>query len=384
MAEASSIPAENRIYFLDNLRTFMIFLVVLLHTGLVYESSGISAFFWIVDDPATNDLSGIINLIVDVFVMSTIFFVSGFFAPLSLKNKEGRAFLRTKFNRLMVPWAVAVLTLIPLYKIMFLYSRNLPQENWTTYFHWSNGIWNQNWLWFLPVLFLFNVLYFIFSRMNMTLPTLSLKGATLAIFLCGLVYSFLMDTYKLQGWTKTFFLDFQNERLLIYLMIFLLGALCYKLKIFESKSTSKGFYILINCVAWIPVSLYLLLIIFAFIKPGQVIFSETGDRLIRWTSFHLSLLSMLYLMVATFRFYVNKPGKIWKALNQSSYGVYIIHTIILGALALAMLNRETPSLLKYLVVAVSTYAVSNLLIYSYRTVMKSKVVFKRKELAART
>ncbi len=126
----------NRIYFLDNLRTFMIFLVVLVHAGGVYESSGIWAFFWIVDDPATNDLSGIINLIVDIFVMSTIFFVSGFFSPLSLKNKKGWAFLKSKFKRLMIPWIVAVLTLIPIYKIIFLYSRNLPQESWTTYFHW--------------------------------------------------------------------------------------------------------------------------------------------------------------------------------------------------------------------------------------------------------
>ena len=38
----------NRIYFLDNLRTFMIFLVVIYHAGGVYESSGIWASFWLV------------------------------------------------------------------------------------------------------------------------------------------------------------------------------------------------------------------------------------------------------------------------------------------------------------------------------------------------
>ena len=55
----------NRIYFLDNLRTFMIFLVVLYHAGGVYESSGIWASFWLVDDPSTNNLSGILNLIIE-------------------------------------------------------------------------------------------------------------------------------------------------------------------------------------------------------------------------------------------------------------------------------------------------------------------------------
>ena len=69
----------NRIYFLDNLRTFLIFLVVLVHAGWVYESSGIGAFFWIVDDPSTNNLSGILNLIMDIFIMPTMFFISGYF-----------------------------------------------------------------------------------------------------------------------------------------------------------------------------------------------------------------------------------------------------------------------------------------------------------------
>jgi peptidoglycan/LPS O-acetylase OafA/YrhL len=31
------VPKGNRIYFLDNLRTFMIFLVVLYHAGGVYD-----------------------------------------------------------------------------------------------------------------------------------------------------------------------------------------------------------------------------------------------------------------------------------------------------------------------------------------------------------
>ena len=36
--EGLAVPKGNRIYFLDNLRTFMIFLMVLYHAGGVYES----------------------------------------------------------------------------------------------------------------------------------------------------------------------------------------------------------------------------------------------------------------------------------------------------------------------------------------------------------
>ena len=86
MNETGHNPVQgNRIFFLDNLRTFMIFLVVLIHVGIVYESSGVGGLFWIVYDPSTINIFEIIDLIIDLFVMSTIFFIAGYFTPLSLK-----------------------------------------------------------------------------------------------------------------------------------------------------------------------------------------------------------------------------------------------------------------------------------------------------------
>jgi len=138
MTTKSANIITKRITFLDNLRTFMIFLVVIVHSGLVYEKSIFSSFFWIVYDPATNTIVPVLRVILDIFIMSTIFFISGYLTPLSLKSKTGWIFVKTKFKRLIIPWMIAVLTLIPLYKFIFLFSRNLPQQEWTTYFHWSN------------------------------------------------------------------------------------------------------------------------------------------------------------------------------------------------------------------------------------------------------
>lgn len=347
--------------------------MVLCHAGGVYESSGTWASFWIVDDPSTNNLSGLLFIILDIFMMPIIFFVSGFFVPLSLKNKQGWTFLKSKFKRLIVPWIIAVLTLIPLYKIIFLYSRNLPQENWTTYFHWSNGIWSQNWLWFLPVLFLFDILYLLFSKVQFIFPNISLKGAVFSTFLIGFFYSFGMDIFGLRGWTKIGLLDFQNERLLIYFMVFLLGALCYKLKAFDAKPESKILFHIANSVAWIPITVYIFFLLYPWFKPGNHIVSQIIDRLILWFSYQLSLLCLVYVMLETFRRYLDKPGRIWNELNRNSYYVYIIHVIVIGTIALTLLNSAMPSLLKYLILTVSTYVASNVMISLYRKVIKSKI-----------
>ncbi|MHC4678027.1 MAG: acyltransferase family protein [Planctomycetota bacterium] len=359
----------NRIYFLDNLRTFMISLVVLCHAGIVYESSGVGASFWIVDDPTTNNLSGVLTLIMDIFMMPTMFFISGYLAPASLRRKKRWTFIKAKFARLILPWIIGVLTLIPLYKVIFLFSRNLPQENWTTYFHFSNGFIGQSWLWFLPVLFLFNILYLLCSKGKIRIPNISLKGAVFGTFLIGWVYSASMDIFGLRGWTKIGLLDFQNERVLTYFMFFLLGALCFRLKVFDGKLESKMLYHIVSSIALIPITVYIFFLIFPFVSPGNFIVSKIIDRLIVWFCFQLSLFCLVYVMVETFRRYQDKQGKLRNELNKNSYYVYIIHVIVMGGIALFMLNTAIPSLLKYLILTVSTYGASNLTIYSYRKII---------------
>ena len=357
----------KRIYFLDNLRTFTIFLVVLYHAGGVYESSGTWASFWIVDDPATNDIVGIINIILDTFLMPTLFFISGFLALMSLRRKNTSTFLKAKFKRLMVPWIIAVLTLIPLYKVIFLYSRNLPQESWSSYFHFSkSNISSQNWLWFLPILFAFNVIYAFLLKTKIKLPDISFNTAVTGSFLIGLFYSFVIGGIMgFRTWTHSVLFDFENERLLLYFLCFLLGTMCFQKKFFEQKPKSKLLYTIVNSIAWIPITLHIFARLIPFFDPEG--FSVTPMyRLFWWLSFYFSLLCMLYAMVDTFRRYFDKTSKLLGELNRNSYYVYIIHVIVLGAIALALLHLEIPSLLKYFILVTSTYITCNLIISLFR------------------
>ena len=371
-ANEKSTSTGNRIYWLDNLRTFMIFLVVLYHAGGVYESTGFWATFWIVDDPATNDLVGFLNEIINIFVMPIMFFISGYFMPMSLKNKSGGAFVKSRFRRLIIPWIIAVLTLIPLYKVMFLYSRSLPQEHWTTYVHFSKGnISSQNWLWFLPVLFLFNILYLLLSKVNIRIPNISVKSAVFGTFLVGFVSSVGIGAiFGFRNWTLTPLIDFENERLLVNFMIFLLGALSFRQMIFASKPKGKKLYILVSSTVWIPIFLNIFFLIIPLVAPDGSLISPVVDRLIYWLSFYLSLLCLMYVLIETFWRYVDKTGRIWNELNKNSYGVYIIHVIVLGCIALVMLNINIPSLLKYLILTVSTFVVCNLIISFFRSLVQ--------------
>ena len=371
----------NRIYWMDNLRTFIIFLVVLYHVGGVYESAGLWAGFWIVDDPDTITWVGIIGIVFDIFMMPTLFFISGYLTPASLKNRTGWQFVSGKFRRLMVPWLIAVLILIPLYKVIFLYSRGLPQEHWSTYFHISNPN-SQNWLWFLPVLFAFNLIYLLLSKLNIRLPDISLRAAVFATLLIGLVYSYLIGgLLGFRSWTLTPLIDFENERLLMYFMAFLLGVLSFRKKAFAELPQKKTLYIVVSSIAWLPVTAHIFARLYPIFFPDG--FSITPVyRLVWYLSFYLSLLCMMYLMIESFWRYLDRTSWIWSELNRNSYGVYVIHVIVIGIFGTLLLNLDLPALVKYLLLVVLTYLGSNLIVSGTRALVGSLMTRRRKSAVA--
>ena len=365
-----STTKGKRLHWMDNLRTIIIALVVLYHVGGVYEAADMWGWFWIVDDPATISWVGIVGIVFDIFMMPTLFFMSGYLTPPSLGNKSDWAFLKGKARRLMIPWAIAVFTLIPIYKVIFLYSRNLPQEHWSTYFHITNPN-SQNWLWFLPLLFVFNALYLLLSKANIRLPNLSLGVAVVAASVIGFVSSFgIGSLLGFRSWTLTPLIDFENERVLVYFMAYLLGALAFRRNVFATKPKRRTLYIVASSIAWLPVTGHIFARLFPFFYPEG--FEVTPVyRLIWWLSFHLSLPVMVYVMVESFRFYVDRTGRIWRELNGNSYGVYIIHVIVIGIFGTLLLNLDLPALAKYPMLIVLTYLGSNLAVSAYRILMRA-------------
>ena len=370
---------KARIYFLDNLRTFMIFLVVVLHSGIVYEP--ILENIWIVSDPVKNSSIGLVRMYLDLFVMFTMFFISGYFIPVSLRSKNTSGFIKSKFKRIMLPWMVAVFTLIPAYKVIFLYSRGLPQEEWFSYFHFFHraggnlGFYadnpTQGWLWFLPVLFLFQVLYLILSKTNVLSINISLKTGVLLTFIIGLIYSMSISTLDLSGWYHSPLLHFQKERLLVYFMVFLLGSLCYKLKIFESNNRNKRYYILSNVVLALSLSVFTVVALnffFNIIDPERNYYfvSGTVDGVIYYCSLLLSMFSFLYIFIHVFRFRFNNNNRIMSELSKNSYSVYIIHMVVIGVIALLLTNVSMPAIIKFFMVAILTFVVSNIMVSAYR------------------
>jgi len=380
---------KTRIYFLDNLRTLMIFLVVVLHTGIVYEP--ILENTWIVSNPDKVNSLGLVRMYLDLFVMFTIFFISGYFISNSLNSKTSWGFIKSKFKRIMLPWLVAVFTLIPAYKVIFLYSRGLAQEEWYTYFHlfqrtgsdlsfFANNP-TQNWLWFLPVLFVFQVMYLVLAKTNLLSIKISIKTGVILTFVIGLAYSMFISGLELRGWFHSPLLHFQRERLLVYFMVFLLGSLCNKLNVFESDIKNRKYYLWSNVSLSVSLSIFTIValnLFFNMIEPGRDYYfiSMIADRVAYYATMLLSMLSFLYIFIYAFKFKLNRTNRIMSVMNNNSYAVYIIHLVVIGVIALALLNIKIPAIVKFIIVTVLSFVVSNVLVSTYRKLIKQHLSFR--------
>ncbi len=380
---------KNRIFFLDHMRTFAIFLVVLLHSGLVYESVLDKA--WIVSDPDKINAIGLIRMYLDLFVMFVIFFVSGYLIPGSVKSKTTKEFFVSKLKRIMLPWTIAVATLIPAYKAIFLYSRGMPQQEWYSYFHFFQRTGTdlaffannptQNWLWFLPVLFIFQVIYLMWEKLRISFRSISVKKAAILTFVVGLVYGMTISAAGMKGWYNSVLVDFQRERLVVYFLVFILGALCYKQKAFESGKKNIRLYILSNIVLTISLGIYTavaLNLFYNIITPGRNYFfiSDFADRAVYYATGLASMLSFLYIFIHAFRFSFNRRYRIMEPLNRNSYAVYVLHTVIMGVIGVVLMRTELSALVKYPLLTLLTFVLTNLLVSGYRWIFRDRKALK--------
>jgi len=103
---------SGRITFLDNLRAFVIVLVVILHGSMVYMVG--APEWWYVVDTQNSLFFTILVLLIDVPIMLIMFFIAGYFAMPSLVKRGPEQFLKDKFIRVGAPWLVGVFFLAPL------------------------------------------------------------------------------------------------------------------------------------------------------------------------------------------------------------------------------------------------------------------------------
>lgn len=357
--EREVATTSGRLVFLDNLRAFVVILVIVLHGSMSYMAYAPS--WWYVLDTQSNLFFTILVLLIDVPIMPIMFFIAGYFVLPSLHKRGAAAFVREKFKRVGLPWIFGALFLAPLTAYMIYVSRQVPMgylQFWATDF-WTK-LYQQSVYWFLGVLFaMFLVLALVYARsrglqdavLRRSAPSRSLFVIFAALTAAGFLLAGLV--FPLDTWSHIYLFVFQPLRVSFYLGYFVLGLYAQRHGWFRSDGyMPQAWTWLWACV--LTGLVYLAMRMGAPSSPQAPILVQTLTALF----FSVFCMSALFAGVAIFHGKVNGTGRIWQSLAANSYGMYYIHPLILYPLAYLFVPVSLPLFLKAFLVITSAILLS--------------------------
>jgi len=332
-------------YFLDNLRAFVILLVIVLHGSMTYMAN--APAWWYVVDPQNSLFFTMLVLLIDVPIMLIMFFVSGYFAMPSLQKRGSTAFLKDKSVRIGIPWVLGALFLAPPTTYLIYYSRQVPMgflEFWQTDF-WGK-LYQQSVYWYLGILLLlFLVLALVYnqngrlqaSSPRVTLPSWKLfLGFATLMATCSLVMNLF---FSIDDWKSFWYLFvFQPLRLPVYIGYFSLGIYAQQHGWFTAEGYRPGLK------TW-PLACVLSGLLYLALRLSPAAASPNPELLIKVITailFNTFGLTSLMATLALFEARLNGNGLIWRSLSVSSYGMYYFHPLILYPLAYVFIAVSLP------------------------------------------
>jgi hypothetical protein len=373
-----SLPEQNspsgRIYFLDNLKTFIILLVVFFHSAYAY-----SIYYsedWFVVDTQKSFFFDVFIMVAFAFMMPVMFFVAGYFGDRSLARKGQLWFWRDKFYRIIIPWALGVLILAPARGYMHSLSRNLYPSYlgyWAHYFfgkeYQTHG---QAQFYFLGMLTLFygalSVLYLI-RRPIGNIGSKPTKPSSLFFILFGLATGLIFFGGNLvigeAIWPKIAIFDVPGTRFIPYMAYFFLGVFACKQQWF----TPSGYHP--SGKRWLPIcvlSFFLLLIsLDKKSMPGEI------GRACYALSYFFFCMAAVFSLLAFFQKRIGFTSNLLASLSANSYAIFFIHYSVILWIILALREFQWNPFAKWLLggvlsviicYAVARYALSKTPMFS--------------------
>lgn len=359
---------KERLFYIDNLRTLLIILVILFNLALLYGSP-------LGDRPYHgNQPPGIIEsvfesifyisffAVTESFLMGFFFMISGYFTPGSYDRKGTWHFLKDRLLRLGIPLLFYIIFIDPAMGYTIALSTegfNGSFLNYLTLYTGNYRVLGSGPLWFLEVLLIFNCAYVLWRRLvkSANIESKIPGNKTIAIFALTLgIVTFIVRIWLPSGWS------FEPLNLEIpffpqYIAMFIAGLIAYRGNWFLQmpKETAK---------LWFRISVVLLML-FPFLLG---LYMATGD-LIRhyggfyWQAFIYALweqftgIAIIIALSGIFREKYNAQGRFLEAMSKSAYTVYVIHVPVIVSLALSLQGIIMDPLLKYALVSLLAVAI---------------------------
>ncbi len=359
--------AKIRNLSLDRARTFLTLVVLLHHSVIPYTFYGHT-------DPKEFFAFDMIVLATDSFFMAMFFFLSGLFAWSGIARKGAANYLKDRLLRLGLPFVICAFTIIPIaYYAISL--RQHPEISFAE-FYWNmitKGPWPSGPVWFLWVLFTFDLIACILHRLSPHLldpiNRLSLRAryrptqffvvmlaVTAAFYVPGLM------AYGHTSWFEFGPFSVQKGRVLLYATYFFFGAGIGLAQIDRGLLAADG---RMAKVSWdwmlLAVIPYYLMWVLISIKRENL---GNPTPLPHWyeacyaVCFTVFSVAVLFLILALFLRFAHSGKNVLDLMQADAFGMFLVHYPITLWLVYGLNDFDIPALVKATVVFTLTVLLS--------------------------
>lgn len=345
---------QNRIFFLDNLRSAIILLVVVFHAALAYMIY--APEWWYVVDTKRVLSADIFVIWADIFIMPVMFFISGYFGIKSFAKRSQATFWKEKWKRIGLPWIFGAMVFAPHTAYLMLASRDIPMSFWDFYRNLFWGVaYQQSHYWYLGALM---ALYLLMIIVCMIYPELKEKKiaskpsgrfifglgilGAIGVGVVNLIYSDGVWIHPL------YLLVLQPTRVPLYLIYFALGIYAYRKQWFTQMGYSP-------CAKfWIPAFILMSIVYTAHKLLTQAIFqlSPTDYLVLNATLHSFFCLASVFGLLSLFKVTFDYTTPIWATLSATSYPIYYVHQTIVQEMNWAVRPMDTNAFVKYAIVCI--------------------------------
>ncbi len=351
---------EERLYYLDGLRGFLIILVVLLHSSRVYSPSQ----SWLIYSQNNSVVIDYLMSLLSLLCMPTFFMIAGYFAVISFKHSHSNGFLSKRISRLLIPLVTIALTLNIL-QAYILVAFGWKDYNIGQYI--SNGDWIQH-LWFIINLIVYTVISYIFIRyckvqtrktliyVSKKLVATSLYGILFFLPLLSIGLMVIMQIIP------SFFLGINISSIILEMPYYLFGILLFSNKNLLNKFSSISVLVSVIMIA-------LSLVIVKNIKGIDVIYFKLAY-------YYFNVLGTWFLasfVFTIFRKHLNRKSRLIFNISDASYTIYLLHHVLVIAIGIILIKLNIGTMVGLLILFVSSVLLSYII---HRKVILRNSLFK--------
>lgn len=368
----SSVSKPKRIFFLDNIKAFIVTLMIVFHIAMSYMAY--APEWWYAVDKSDPQMSFLMFVLwADIFIMPVMFFISGYFGIMSLSKQSTKKFWCSKWLRVGIPWVLGVIFLAgPVTYLCFL-TKGVPMSlhDFLMKMFFFGPFFSHTQYWFLGMLmYFYSILFFatkLFPKLKQQLPA-KLPTVITFLVLAVLCYVTTVAAYLLVDgnndlWTNIWpILVYQPTRTPMHLIYFCLGVYAWRNQWF----TENGFKA--DAAKWVPAFIVTGIVYVYYCLFGKMVTTDPMQYSMIKSAMHvLFLMSAVFGLFAVFQSKLNYTNKFLGEWAANSYTMYYAHMGLIMLVVWWLFQFSLPVYVKYVIACILglgvTYIASKILLF---------------------